>query len=531
MQLLFDSNMNHWERIDILHINRMPSRSYYIPYHDLSIALNFQPGCSRLVQFLNGAWKFKLLNTPYDTPEDFPKEDFDDSNWDQIKVPGCWQMQGFGKPHYTSFLYVIPLNPPKVPAENPTGLYRRKFFIPEDWKDKNIWLRFEGVDSAFDVWINGQIVGYSTGSRLPAEFDITDFVRFGENTIAVRVFQWSAGTFLEDQDMWWLSGIFRDVYLLARPKGHLYDIFVQTDLDEEYKDAKLKVKTLWKNPIGKKICYQVEYKLVDEQMKEVIKPVIWDEFILDAEQKEFEISVDVENPKKWTAETPNLYTLVVIVKSQTGQVLEIIPIRIGFRKIEIKDGLMLLNGVPIKLKGVNRHDFHPDLGRAVPIEWMIEDVVMMKKHNINAVRTSHYPNHPLFYDLCDLYGLYVIDEADLECHGFALVGKINKLSDDPTWEKAYLDRVERMVQRDKNHPSVIMWSLGNESGFGRNHEQMAKLCKSLDPTRPVHYEPDQQGKVVDILSTMYTHVEKLEELVKTDSMKKPGGVNLSREIR
>ncbi len=521
MQILLDGHDNHWEKIEILHINRMPSRAHYLPFNDIQSALSFQPGNSSLVQFLNGVWKFKLLETPYLTPKSFAEDNFDDADWDNIKVPGCWQMQGFGKPHYTSFLYIIPLNPPKVPMENPTGLYRRKFFIPDNWKDKDVWLRFEGVDSAFDVWVNGHFVGYSTGSRLPSEFNVTPYIHVGENVLAVRVFQWSSGTFLEDQDMWWFSGIFRDVYLLARPKVHLYDIFVQTDLDKRYEDAILKIKTVWKNSYSKENIHHVTYCLLDENNKNVFPPILWRNFVIKDEQEEFELAIDVKNPRKWTAETPNLYTLIISIKDEAGMLVEIIPIKVGFRKVELKDGLMLLNGVPIKLKGINHHDFHPDLGRTVPFNWMINDVIMMKRHNINAVRTSHYPKHPFFYDLCDSYGLYVIDETDLECHGFALVGKINLLSDDPAWCQAYLDRIERLVQRDKNHVSVIMWSLGNESGFGVNHEHMAMLCKQLDPTRLVHYEGDQQGKVVDVLSTMYTHVEKLEELVKLDSVKKP----------
>lgn len=515
--------INDWEHLDKLHLNRLSSRAYFIPYHDLESALTFERGCSRWFKLLNGSWKFNFSPTPFDVPEDFFIEDFDDSLWDDIRVPGCWQLQGYGRPHYTDLIYPFPVDPPRVPAENPTGSYRREFYIPDEWKSLQILLRFEGVDSAFHVWVNGHEVGYSQGSRLPAEFDISPFVRAGKNILAVRVYQWSVGSYLEDQDMWWLSGVFRDVYLLARPKIHLADFFAIPMLDENYKNGTLKIRTWWENTDFKEVYnYQIEYRLLDKECRLVVDPLICKDIrLVPGINGEMEVTIEVENPNKWTAETPYLYNLLIVLKDRNGNTVEVVPARIGFRNIEIKEGNLLVNGVPIMLKGVNRHEFHPDLGRTVPLEWMIEDILLMKRHNINAVRTSHYPNDPRFYDLCDKFGLYVIDEADLECHGFELIGDINRLSNDPRWEKAYMDRVERMVQRDKNHPCIIMWSLGNESGFGCNHEAMAALCRKLDPTRLIHYEGDFEAKVTDVVSTMYTPLEKLIELAVKEDIQKP----------
>ncbi|MBE3561856.1 MAG: DUF4981 domain-containing protein, partial [Ktedonobacteraceae bacterium] len=417
-----------------------------------------------------------------------------------------------------------PLDPPHVPTENPTGCYRRDFLLPAAWADQQIRLRFEGVDSAFHVWVNGKEAGYSQGSRNPSEFDITDLVREGHNSLAVRVYQWSDGSYLEDQDMWWLSGIFRDVYLLAVPPIHMDDFFVQTTLDDQYRDALLQVRaSIGQSKGERQTKCLLTLKLFDTLKQPLPGAETTTSFIATPEETNtVELALPVSNPQKWSAESPALYHLLLILRDEKGELLQVIPQRVGFRSIELKNGNLLVNGVPIMFKGVNRHEHHPDFGRTVPLSWMREEVLLMKQHNINAVRTSHYPDDPRFYDLCDEYGLYVIDEADLECHGFCLTLEPQKWSsDNPAWEAAYLDRAERMVQRDKNHPSIILWSLGNESFYGRNHAAMYHWIKTYDPTRLVHYEGDHEAQTADVYSKMYASLETLEKFVKKPDLDRP----------
>ncbi len=514
--------MNDWENQKVFERNRLPARASFVPYPDEDSALTGQRGSSPWFKLLNGNWKFQYAETPALAPEGFFEESYDVSDWDDIQVPCSWQLLGYGRPHYTNVKYPFPVDPPNVPTENPTGSYRRDFFIPDEWSDRQIFLRFEGVDSAFYVWINGQQVGYSQGSRLPAEFDITEYVRAGTNNIAVRVYRWSDGSYLEDQDMWWLSGIFRDVYLITVPRVHVFDFRIRTELDSNYRDAVLKIRTILKNHGEQADKYQIELRLLDSDLRPMPGQSPSSEVTIQADG---EVALDLEesvtNPEKWSAENPCLYTLLITLRDAKGEIIEVIPGKFGFRSVELKDGNMLVNGVPIMIKGVNRHDHHPDLGRAVPLECMVEDILLMKRHNINAVRTSHYPNDPRFLDLCDYYGLYVLDETDLECHGFQIVKNTKGPSHDPEWEGAYIDRIVRMVERDKNHPCVIIWSLGNESDFGRNHVAMAKWVHEADPTRLLHYERDLEAEVADILSQMYTRIDKLIELGRKRNAEKP----------
>ncbi len=531
MKQVFDNMLNDWENHRITGKNRLKARAYFFPYPDEGSALTYERQNSPWFMLLNGVWKFRYDSSPYEAPADFFKEEFDVEDWDDLHVPSNWQLHGYGYPHYTNVMYPFPVDPPRVPSENPTGSYRREFYIPEDWIGRKTILRFEGVDSAFHVWVNGQEVGYSKVSRMPSEFDITEFIRPGKNIIAVRVYQWSDGSYLEDQDMWWLSGIFRDVYLLSRPKVSIFDFFARTKLDEQYKDGVLTVETTIYNGSQNAIeGYHLEAKLLDSSKSDVLGTV---ETSISCEangETDVKLEIEVENPEKWSAESPYLYNLLLTLKDNEGNILEVVPQRVGFRTIELKDGNFLVNGVAIMLKGVNRHDHHPELGRAVPLEYMKQDILLMKQYNINAVRTAHYPNDPRFLDLCDEYGLYVIDEADLETHGFTIVNNWNQLSDDPEWEDAYVDRMVRMVERDKNHPSVIMWSLGNESGFGRNHVAMAKWAKQRDPERLIHYEGETRvcfrgenggAKVADVYSTMYTPVEEMIEVGQRTDLDKP----------
>ncbi|MEU8107323.1 glycoside hydrolase family 2 TIM barrel-domain containing protein [Nonomuraea muscovyensis] len=414
---------------------------------------------------LNGTWRFRLSPTA-DVPADFAEPGYDDSGWDELPVPSHWPLHGHGAPAYTNVCYPFPVDPPHVPSDNPTGDHRRAFDLPAGWTGGR--LRFEGVDSCARVWLNGHELGFSTGSRLPVEFDAGPYLRPGRNVLAVRVHQWSAASYLEDQDMWWLPGIFRDVTLTRSTA----EVFVRAS----YAGGR---GTLSFDADGGRLSLP--------------------ELGIDGLAPGTPVTVDVE---PWSADTPRLYDAVVTFPGET------VRLRVGFRTISIENGVLLANGRPLLLKGVNRHEFHPEHGRAVPLETMREDVLLMKRHNVNAVRTSHYPPHPAFLDLCDELGLWVIDECDLETHGFEKVGWRRNPTDDPRWAEALLDRMRRTVERDKNHPSVIMWSLGNESGVGRNLAVMADWTRERDPSRPIHYEGDWSCAHADVYSRMYaSHAE------------------------
>lgn len=503
-----------WDNLGVLARNRAKSRAYFIPYSDRKGALSYDRGSSPWFKSLNGIWKFDFAQGPELAPKDFDKPEFDTSGWDDIRVPGHWQLQGYGHPHYTDLYYPFPVDPPHVPNDNPTGSYVRDFDIPSHWDGQKVCIKFDGVDSAFHVWLNGSLVGYSQGSRLTSEFDLTPYLQAGINRLAVRVYQWSDGSYLEDQDMWWMSGIFRDVYLVAEPASvRLTDFRVVTELDAAFSNAVLSVHA---DVEGEDSAGKIRLQLLDHAGKELLSA----EKSLSG-QAQAEFNLPVSRPVLWNAESPYLYHLVLTVLDSSDQVTESIAQRVGFRRVEVQNGQFLVNGKAILLKGVNRHDHHPDTGRTVTPSTMLQDIKLMKQHNINAVRTAHYPNDPRFYDLCDEYGLYVMEETDLETHGFEPLGNISRLSDDPAWKEAYVDRVRRMVERDKNHPSVIFWSLGNESGFGCNFRAMSEWCKANDSTRLVHYEEDREAEVCDVVSTMYSSVEKMEGFGQMEDHPKP----------
>lgn len=520
---------NDWENQHLLQRGRLKSRAYFIPFQTEDMALTYERGNSPLFQLLNGSWKFQYATTPALAPQDFFAATFDVSDWDAITVPGCWQLQGYGRPQYTNVQYPFPVDPPHVPTENPTGSYRRTFSVPTSWHGQQIRLRFEGVDSAFQVWVNGVEVGYSQGSRNASEFDITTLIHEGSNSISVRVYQWSDGSYIEDQDMWWLSGIFRDVYLLALPQTHLADYFVQTTLDDHYQHATLSVQTTLEQTED---CAATDYRLTLQLLDANRQPLRdLDTYsspvtTTPGQRSVHSLQFAVPDPHKWTAETPYLYHLLLTLRDTDGKILQCIAQRVGFRCIELKDGNIQVNGKAIMFKGVNRHEHHPELGRTLPVSWIRKDLLLMKQHNINAIRTSHYPNDPRFYDLCDEYGFYVVDEADLECHGFELVNEANIkpaqwTSDNPDWTDAYLERIERMVQRDKNHASIILWSLGNESFYGRNHAAMYRWVKDFDPTRLVHYEADFEAETADVYSRMYSSIDFIEDYITKKDPAKP----------
>ncbi|WP_408960263.1 glycoside hydrolase family 2 TIM barrel-domain containing protein [Natrinema sp. 74] len=506
-----------WADPETVSRNRIDPHAYFLPYAETSDATAGNRTASPWIASLNGEWRFQLAETPTAAPDGFHEPEADVGDWDTIAVPQHWQTAGYGDPHYTNVVYPFPLDPPHVPTENPTASYRRTFSVPEEWSDRQLRLRFGGVDSAFHLWINGEAVGYGEGSRLPSAFDVTDYVSAGENTIAVRVYKWSTGSYLEDQDMWWLSGIFRDVTLSAHPTVQVADIDVRTDLDDRYEDAVLRASVDVRTVGDDEGTARIEPTLRDADGAPVSTTLEARSVSLEAgAATTLEFETAVESPRKWTAETPNCYDFVLGVSQGQSDDETVLSQTVGFREVEITDGQLLVNGRPVTIRGVNRHDFHPDRGRAVPLEAMREDVKLMKRHNINAVRTAHYPNDPRFYDLCNEYGLYVLDETDLECHGMSHAETTEHVSDDPRWEAAYVDRMVRMVERDKNHPSVICWSLGNESGLGTNHERMAAVTRERDPTRPIHYEPDTEQAVSDIIGPMYPPFERLEEWAAAD---------------
>lgn len=489
--------MKTWENHQIDGINRMPARAHFLTFQSKEKALLNNNRYTHAFKNLNGVWKFMFLDAPEYSPEGFFNSDFDVTKMDDITVPGNWQLQGYGKMHYSDLWYNFPINPPYVPTENPTGIYKRTFFVEESYRDKKIIIRFCGVDSAYHLWINGKEVGYSKVARNESEFDITDIIRVGEeNDVTVRVYQWSDGTYLEDQDMWWESGIFRDVELIGVPKDGINDYKVIADLDDEYKNGIFKVEAFLRTT--KEV--NVTFELVDAGENTVFTKTVV--------AKEGKACIDevIADVNHWTAETPYLYKLFMTVEDD-GQIVEVIPQNVGFRNIRLNGETFLVNGVAIKFKGVNRHDYSPQNGRVVSREEIEKDIILMKQFNINAIRTSHYPNSYYLYDLCDEYGMYLIAETDLECHGFELTGDYKWITDDPSWELAYVSRMTRMIERDKNHPAIIFWSLGNESAFGCNFRKMTDVAHEMDPTRLVHYEGDFDVESADVYSTMYTWIE------------------------
>lgn len=489
--------MKIWENHQIDGINRMDSRAHFLTFPTRERAMLNENKYTHAFKNLNGVWEFMFLDAPEYSPEGFFASDFCTEQMDDITVPGNWQVQGYGKMHYSDLWYNFPINPPYVPTENPTGIYKRTFFIEETFRGKQVILRFCGVDSAYHLWVNGVEAGYSKAARNESEFDITELVKIGEeNDITVRVYQWSDGTYLEDQDMWWESGIFRDVELLGVPKDGINDYKIVSDLDDSYANGLLKVEAVLRTEEQASVTFE----LLDAEGKTVLTGAA----VSTAGKVSFE-SV-LENANHWSAEIPYLYQLIMTVEKD-GEVVEVIPQNVGFRNICLHGETFLVNGVAIKFKGMNRHDYNPRNGRVVAKEEIEKDIILMKQFNVNAIRTCHYPSSYYLYDLCDTYGMYLIDETDLECHGFELTGDYKWITDDPTWETAYVSRMVRMIERDKNHPSIIMWSLGNESAFGCNFRKMTDVAHQMDSSRLVHYEGDFDVESADVYSTMYTWLE------------------------
>ena len=480
-----------------IQINALPAHTWFLPSEDISQPVPDYPMDSSRVKVLNGQWLFQFYDYPAQLPADLGESFTDPQKSRRIEVPGCWERAGFDRPQYLNLRYPFPVDPPRIPNFNPTGVYQRTFNIPVKWSEKTITLTFLGVSSAFEVYLNDEFIGASKGSHLASEFLLSPYlIQDKENKLTVVVYKWCDGAYLEDQDMWRLHGIFRDVYLSARPKTYLEDVDIQTDFDSSSSQAYLELDFITNNHQN----IPLKIRLLDPQRNLVFTQNI---------RSEDGFKIKLADILPWTAETPHLYQLLVETLDENDRTGEVIGFDVGFRQVMIKDQQLLINGRPILLKGVNRHEFDPDTGWTLTKERMEEDAVLMKQHNINTVRTSHYPNHPYWYRLCDRFGLYVIDEADLETHGFQPLGNWSQLAEAPGWTDAFLDRAKRMVAQNKIHPSVIIWSLGNETGFGHNHTQMAEWIRSKDPSRPIHYEGAGNAELVDMVSVMYPSIKTL----------------------
>lgn len=492
-----------WENPAVTQLNRLAAHPPFYSWRKADDAQHNQHVAQ--VRSLNGAWQFAWFSSPQAVPESWRLEDLTQA--DTINVPSNWQMYGYDAPIYSNITYPFPVNPPHVPAENPTGCYSLTFDMDDDWlAEGQTRIIFDGVNSAFHLWCNGRWVGYGQDSRLPSEFDLSDYLHAGKNRLAVLVLRWSDGSYLEDQDMWRMSGIFRDVSLLHKPTTQIADFHLHTHLNADFTQAVLEAEVRLAG--GVRDDLQVVLHLWQgETLAGEARATPGSEIIDErgAYDDRATLRLNVDRPALWSAETPNLYRAVIQLCTADGALIEAEACDVGFRQIRIDKGLLLLNGKPLLIRGTNRHEHHPERGQVMDYDTMVQDILLMKQNNFNAVRCSHYPNHPQWYALCDHYGLYVVDEANIETHGMT---PMNRLSDDPDWLPAMSQRVTRMVQRDRNHPSIIIWSLGNESGHGANHDALYRWLKAEDPSRPVQYEGGgADTAATDIICPMYARVD------------------------
>ncbi len=514
-----NGTLQDWENPRLTGLNNLAPHATMVICPDAKTAQSIQwPTAaerikSRFYRSLNGDWKYHYSKNQTERVADFWMPDFDDSQWRTITVPSNVEVLGYGIPIYVNIRYPWsePWRPPFVPGDdenNTVNSYRRSFDLPQDWQGRRVLVTFDGVNSFFYLWVNGQKVGFGKDSRTPVEFDITSFVHPGRNVMAVENFRWCDGSYLEDQDFWRMSGIFRDVVLWSPANLHVNDFEIKTGLDESYRDAELKISLKVNNASSGSIAAVVEASLLDPAGQSVTSRAA-DLSAAAGQDTEAQIVMTVTDPAKWSAETPVLYKLLLTLKDSSGQVVEVIPSRVGFRKVEIREGNLLINGQRVLFKGTNRHEIDPDRGQAITVEGMIQDIVLMKQHNLNSVRTAHYPNQPVWYDLCDRYGLYLIDEANIESHGMGYDERT--LARVPEWLDAHMNRTLRMVERDKNHPSVVIWSLGNEAGDGPNFEATSAWIHQRDSSRPVHYERAGRRPHTDIVCPMYPNPRNLAE--------------------
>lgn len=530
-----------WEDARVFGIAKEPPRCTSFPFDSVAQAVEDRVHGEHASNInspwyatLNGTWKFHWVKRPADRPTTFFKQEFDVSSWGTIQVPSCWEMQGHDIPIYSNVRYPYPigLDPATLPAidheDNPVGSYKRTFAVPGGWLDagRQVFIHFGGVLSAFHVWINGELAGYSQDSMTPAEFNITKLVRPGDNNVAVEVYRWSDGAYLEDQDHWRMSGIWREVFAVSTPPVDARDFFARTTFDAAYENATLDVTVKVKNHGTVDRDCTVKLVVLDASKQPACDTMASRVRVPASKEVPVDVSKQFARPRKWNAEEPHLYRLVVSLEDETGQLLVVRATKFGFRQFDVKDAVLRVNGVPVRMRGADRHEHDPDGGKTTPYSRMVQDIRLMKQHNLNTVRTSHYPNHPWWYELCDEHGIYVIDEANVESHGLSRIVP----SDDPQWRDACVARMVAMVERDKNHPCVIMWSMGNEAGFGGDGTtgsqsafiHMYRAAKAIDPTRLVHYEGDYAMEIADVQSTMYSPVEKMEQLARHETLQLGG---------
>lgn len=499
-----------WEDPSIFKINKEDGHALMLPFDSEESALSGEE--SRYKQSLNGMWKFFWQRGLKNQPEKFELKSFDDSSWDEIKVPSVWQTEGYSVPYYyaSTFPKAISRSKGRIPSIDHNmqeiGFYRKNFVLDDNFEGREIFLHFGAAKSALEVYVNGEFAGYSQGSMVPHEFNVTKLLSKGENLITAKVYRYSDGTYLEDQDMWWLCGIYREVYLYAEPKVCLRDFYIKTDFDVDFKDSDLSLDIFIENYNNVRKKAQFSAKLISDTGKEI--SIGTEDFKLKGGKQKLSFAQKIKAPKKWSAEKPNLYTLVMALTID-GKVSSVKTYQVGFKKVEIKGEKIYFNGMPLMIRGVNRHDFDPDCGWAVPKERYSQDLDIMKQNNINSIRTSHYPDDPYFYEMCNRYGFYVMDECDLETHGVRRKGVPGS---NPMWTAAVVDRMERMVLRDRNNPCIFMWSLGNEAGDGDNFMEMKKAALKLDDTRQFHYEGDFDLKKSDVISRMYPTADIMEKL-------------------
>ncbi len=494
-----------WENPAVSQINKEPARAAYIPFASKEEVDADNKWASSLITSLNGDWLFHLSKNPSERPFYFFKEDFDTRQWKTIKVPSNWECEGYEYPIYTNIKYPHAKTPPTIQKHyNPVGSYKKTFTVPADWTSKDVYLHFGAAGAAMYVWVNGEQVGYHEDSKTPAEFNINKYIKAGENTVAVEIYKWSDGSYLEDQDFWRLAGITRDVYVMARSKQHIQDFRVGSGLENDYTTGtfELETKTL---AVDDASGIQVKAELFEG--KKLVK-----EFTGAVKNNRASFSATFPNIKTWSAETPNLYDLQISLLGKDGKTIEVVRQDVGFRRVEIKDAKLYVNGQYVYIKGVNLHEHHDTKGHVVDEETMLKDIKTMKSHNVNAVRTSHYPQPERWYELCNRYGLYLVDEANIESHGMHY-GK-ESLAKQPEWGAAHMFRTVNMFERDKNQPSVVIWSLGNEAGNGVNFEKTYDYLKSVDDSRPVQYEQAHGKRNTDIMSPMYMRMHKMEKWVK-----------------
>jgi beta-galactosidase len=512
-----DADPPHWNNIDVIREHAEAPRAHFVPHADRAGALAGSLSGNPRIKSLNGTWKFHYSDSPSGRPREFFRENHDVSGWNEIPVPSNWERHGFGYPIYVNVPYPFEIDEPRVPAEkNPVGSYRRGFEVPDDWQGMDIFIQFGAVSSAFYLWINGQYAGYSEGSKTPSEFNISALMKPGRNTVAVEVYRWSTGSYLEDQDFWSLSGIQRDVILLARPKQRIRDFFVHASLGNDYRDGEFRLEAELYNALDS--TKSVEFLVMIHDGNEVVLAQYQGKS-LERGANPVEVTGKLPSVRAWSAEVPNLYTLLLELKDGSGEVLEAVSQQIGFRSVEIINGRFMVNGRLVKLKGTNLHEHHHESGHVIDEETMLEDIRLMKAANLNAVRTSHYPFPERFYELTSEHGLYVVDEANIESHGYGY-DHDKTLGNKPHWREHHLDRTRRVVERDKNFPSVVIWSLGNEAGDGVNLGADYHWIKSRDLSRPVQYETEGNIEQVgerhsDFHSSMYWRYWDLEQYAQT----------------